>query len=528
MFKLSMNYVLLLLLLVTFFGCQSNAESSETSEAKRPNVIFIMTDDHSKRAMSAYTDELMQTPHLDQLAKEGVLFDRAFCTNSICGPSRAVFLTGKFSHKNGFKSNHDTFDGDQPTLAKYLQAAGYHTSVVGKWHLVSHPQGFDEYKILIGQGEYYNPRFVTGTDTVRETGYSSTLITDHALSVIDRVKDTDQPFFMMLHHKAPHRNWMPELKHLKAYAEQEFEIHPTFFDDYENRSQAARMQDMEIKNMYHSADMKLPVFENDPGSGGMPTFDMGRNWKRNYESLTPDQKAAWDEYYQPIIQEYYEKQPEGKELAKWMYQRYLNDYTKSIMSVDDNVGRVLTYLKENNLDENTLIIYTSDQGFFTGEHGWYDKRWMYEPSLAIPLVVRYPKELGQGVKSNAMVQNVDLAPTILDFVGEPIPQDMQGTSLKGILKGEAEDTDESIYYHYYQSSGWHTVPKHIGVRTGRYKLIYYYEIDEWELFDLQNDPYEMNSIYGKESSAGVVTNLKEELQRLIEKYDDDTAPDLQL
>lgn len=515
---------LLLLSLILASACQSGTAEEPNTESSRPNVIFIMTDDHSKRAMSAYTDELMQTPNLDQLAKEGVLFDRAFCTNSICGPSRAVFLTGKFSHKNGFKSNHDTFDGDQPTLAKYLQAAGYYTSVVGKWHLVSRPQGFDEYKILIGQGEYYNPRFTNGTDTVRETGYSSTLITDHALSVIDRVKDADQPFFMMLHHKAPHRNWMPELKHLKAYPEETFDIHPTFHDTYENRSQAARIQDMEIRNMYRSGDMKLPVFENDPGSGGNLTFDMGRNWKINYESLTPEQKAAWDEYYEPIIKEYYEKQPQGKELAEWMYQRYLNDYTKSVMSVDDNVGRVLNYLKKHDLDENTLIIYTSDQGFFTGEHGWYDKRFMYEPSLAIPLVVRYPKELEQGVEREAMVQNVDLAPTILDFVGESIPADMQGTSLKGILKGEVEDTQESIYYHYYQSTGWHTVPKHIGVRTGQYKLIYYYEIDEWELFDLQNDPNEMNSIYGEESSAGVVKNLKEELKRLIEKYEDDTAP----
>lgn len=511
----------------TFTACSSSTNEKD-AKAKRPNVLFIMTDDHSKRAMSAYTDELMQTPYLDQLAEEGVLFDRAFCTNSICGPSRAVFLTGKFSHKNGFKSNHDTFNGDQPTLAKYMQAAGYHTSVVGKWHLVSRPQGFDEYKILIGQGEYYNPRFTNGKDTLRETGYSSTLITDHALSVIDRVKEKDQPFFMMLHHKAPHRNWMPEIKHLKAYPEREFAIHPTFFDDYENRSQAARMQDMEIRNMYHSSDMKLPVYENEPGSGGMPSFDMARYWKINYESLTAEQKAAWDDYYLPIINEYYEKQPQGKELAKWMYQRYLNDYTKSVMSVDDNVGRVLNYLKENGMDENTLIIYTSDQGFFTGEHGWYDKRFMYEPSLAIPLAIRYPKEIGKGIRNKAMVQNVDLAPTILDFVGEPIPKDMQGRSLKGILKGEQEPTNGSIYYHYYQSTGWHTVPKHIGVRTSQFKLIYYYEIDEWELFDLDQDPHEINNIYQKESSSGLVKDLKAELKRLIEKYEDDTAPDFQI
>jgi len=525
MLKLSFQATGLLLVLLTVLGCSSPAV---TTEAERPNVIFIMTDDHSKRAMSAYTDELMQTPYLDQLADEGVLFEQAFCTNSICGPSRAVFLTGKFSHKNGFKSNHDTFDGDQPTLAKYMQAAGYHTSVVGKWHLVSRPQGFDEYKILLGQGEYYNPNFTNGTDTVQETGYATTLITDHALSVIDRVKDSGKPFFMMLHHKAPHRNWMPELKHLQAQEETAFPIHPTFHDNYENRSEAARIQDMEIRNMYRSSDMKLPIFENDPGSGGMPGFDMAGHWKRNYERLTPEQKAAWDEYYQPIIDEYYEQQPEGKELAEWMYQRYLNDYTKSIMSVDDNIGRVLDYLKANNLDQNTLIIYTSDQGFFTGEHGWYDKRFMYEPSLAIPLVVRYPKALQAGQKNQVMVQNVDLAPTILDYVGAPIPADMQGTSLKPILEGDTADNRESIYYHYYQSTGWHTVPKHLGIRTGQYKLIYYYEIDQWELFDLYNDPNELKSIYGQESSAGLVKELKSELQQLIEKYEDDTAPDFKL
>jgi uncharacterized sulfatase len=523
-----MNHGLLAFLLLTIFGCQSNTESEQEESVQKPNVIFIMTDDHSKRAMSAYTDELMQTPHLDQLAADGIIFDRAFCTNSICGPSRAVFLTGKFSHKNGFKSNHDTFDGSQPTLAKYLQKEGYHTSVVGKWHLVSRPEGFDEYNILIGQGEYYNPRFTNGTDTVKETGYSATLITDHALDVIDKVKDGDRPFFMMLHHKAPHRNWMPDAKHLKAFAEQEFEIPANFHDDYKNRASASSVQDMEVRNMFRSSDMKLPIYENDPGTGGFPSFNMAQNWKRMYEDLTPDQKAAWDEYYIPIIEEYNEKQPEGKELAEWMYQRYMNDYTKSIMSVDDNIGRLMEYLKEHNLDENTMIIYTSDQGFFTGEHGWYDKRFMYEPSLAIPLVVRYPNELDKGVRKNAMVQNVDLAPTILDFVGAEIPADMQGMSLKPTLKGEVDDPRESIYYHYYQSTGWHTVPKHLGVRNGQYKLIYYYELDEWELFDLENDPDEMKSIYGQESSAGLTQSLKQELKRLIDKYEDDTAPDFQI
>ncbi len=524
--KTSRRFLVLLFISMSFLNCQPETSDTSQAEKPRPNILFIMTDDHSKRAMSAYTDELMQTPHLDQLAAEGMLFKQAFCTNSICGPSRAVFLTGKFSHKNGFKSNHDTFDGSQPTLAKYLQASGYHTSVVGKWHLVSEPEGFDEYKILIGQGEYYNPRFLNGADTLRETGYTTNLITDHALSVLDRVKDSEQPFFMMLHHKAPHRNWMPDAKHLKAFGEQQFKLHPTLFDDYKTRGQAVSMQDMEIKNMYHSMDMKLPIFEkeDDPGTGGMPTFSAARNWKRAYGSLTPDQKAAWDEYYQPLIEEYQQKQPKGQALTEWMYQRYMNDYTKSVMAVDDNVGRVMAYLKENGLEENTLVIYTSDQGFFTGEHGWYDKRYMYEPSLGIPLVVKYPAALKGQQQSDALVQNVDLAPTILDYAGVDIPDDMQGESLTNTLASPEEAVRPSIYYHYYQSTGWHTVPKHVGVRTATHKLIYYYEIDEWELYDLANDPDEMNNLYGQEVVEGISKDLKTQLKGHIEAYDDDTAP----
>ncbi|MEM8523393.1 MAG: sulfatase [Bacteroidota bacterium] len=526
---MSIRFLFIYLFFVLFFltSCEESAVEEE-KVVERPNIIFIMTDDHSKRAMSAYTDELIETPHLDQLANEGVLFDQAFCTNSICGPSRAVFLTGKFSHKNGFKSNHDRFDGDQATLAKYLQRSGYHTSVIGKWHLVSTPQGFDEYKILIGQGEYYNPRFITPTDTVVEIGYSTNLITDHAISLMDSLKGGDQPFFMMVHHKAPHRNWMPDAKHLKEFGEQEFPLHPTFYDNYATRSEAAKIQDMEIKNMFHSTDMKLPIFEKekDTGTGGMPKANMAGGWKRSYERLTPEQKAAWDEYYEPIIKEFYEQKPKGKELAEWMYQRYLNDYTKSVLAVDDNVGRLMDYLKSNDLEKNTLVIYTSDQGFFTGEHGWYDKRFMYEPSLAIPLVFRYPNQIRSGIRHDAMIQNVDLAPTILDFADVDIPADMQGKSLVNILDSEKDTVRDAIYYHYYQSTGWHTVPKHLGVRTDRYKLIYYYEINQWELFDLQEDMEEMKNLYGQEGMEKITADLKEKLRKLIEEYEDDTAPEI--
>ncbi len=516
------KYLLLFpcILLICLGSCQTKQNQ------KRPNVIFIMTDDHAKKAMSAYDKSLMETPHLDQLAAEGVLFDRAYCTNSICGPSRAVFLTGKFSHKNGFMSNHDTFNGDQATLAKYMQKAGYHTSVLGKWHLVSKPQGFDEYNILIGQGEYYNPRFVSSNgDTSKIEGYATNLITDMAINVIENQKKGEKPFFMMLHHKAPHRNWMPDSTHLKAYEEKFYKMPETFFDGYAGR-EGAKGQDMRVLDMYWSGDMKLPIYDkkDDPGSGGMAEHDRASNWEAIYNDLNPDQKAAWDEYYQPIIENFYKTKPEGEELAQWMYNRYLNDYTKTVQSVDDNVGRLMSYLKETGLDENTLIIYTSDQGFYLGEHGWYDKRYMYEPSFGMPLVLRYPSKVQAGMRTSKLVQNLDLAPTILDFIGEPVPADMQGQSMKNMLTSLAEDEwRKSIYYHYYQGTGWHHVPRHLGVSMQRYKLMYFYDLKEWELFDLETDPDEMNNLYGKDGYEEITDELKAELKRLVEQYEDNTA-----
>lgn len=507
---------------ITLVSCQS-----EDAEKAPPNVLFIMTDDHSKAAMSAYPNAVMQTPNLDQLASEGVLFDRAYCTNSICGASRAVFLTGKFSHKNGFKSNHDTFNGDQATLAKYLQAAGYHTSVIGKWHLVSEPQGFDEWKILQGQGEYYNPHIVDKGDTSVIEGYTTNLITDMAINVLDQVKDTEKPFFMMLHHKAPHRNWMPDSTHLKAYKERNFPLPDTFFDDYEGRKAAAG-QDMKVVDMYMSGDMKLPIYDkkDDPGTGGMAGSDRASGWERTYNSFTADQKAAWDEYYLPIIENYNKTKPKGKDLAQWMFNRYMNDYTKTVQAVDDNVGRINQYLKDNNLEENTIVIYTSDQGFYLGEHGWYDKRYMYEPSYGMPLIVKYPSKFKGGTTKSDLVQNVDLAPTIIDYITGEIPQDMQGASLKSLLSSSTNEWRDALYYHYYQGGGWHHVPRHLGVSTDRYKLIYFYDIDDWQLFDLETDPDEMNNLYGKVGMEELTADMKVKLRGLIKKYDDDTAPEI--
>lgn len=505
-------------ILAVFFFCL------KSSYAQKPNVIFIMTDDHAKRAISAYGDTLMHTPHLDQLASKGVIFDRAFVSNSICGPSRAVFLTGKFSHKNGFMSNHDTFNGGQATLAKYMQNAGYTTAVLGKWHLVSKPQGFNEYKILLGQGEYYNPRFAgSNGDTTLMEGYATTMITDMGLDFIERNKQ--RSFFLMLHHKAPHRNWMPEEKYLKTYTEKHYTLPDNFFDDYKGR-EGAKLQDMKIENMFYSSDLKLPIFKKseDLGTGGLAKANMAGEWEAMYKSLNHEQKQTWDNYYEPIIKDFYAENPTGKDLAQWMYNRYINDYTKTIQSVDDNIGRLMDYLEASGLDKNTIVIYTSDQGFYTGEHGWYDKRYMYEPSFSTPLIIKHPKLEKEGLRNGQMVQNIDLAPTILDLVGEDIPDDMQGKSMKNLLLGRnTKEWRKSLYYHYYENIGWHNVPRHLGVRTERFKLIYFYDIKEWELFDLEKDPQEMNNLYGKTGTRKITKKLKKELKNLIAKYEDDTA-----
>ncbi len=502
-----------------------NKDGENTKEKQSPNIVFIMTDDHAKRAVSAYSTELLETPHIDRLGKSGITFDNAFVTNSICGPSRAVFLTGKFSHINGFKANQDTFDGNQATLPKYLQKAGYYTSVVGKWHLKSTPQGFDEYKVLIGQGEYYNPTIITENDTSVIEGYSTNIITDLAMDVMNRAKESNKPFFVMVHQKAPHRNWMPDSKHLRL-AEKDYPLPDTFYDNYETRTAAAREQDIEIDDMYLGLDMKLPVFskEEETGTGGNPKVASYNWWKHNYESLTSEQRAAWDAYYSPLINEYYESNLSGKDLTEWKYKRYINDYAKCIMSVDDNLGRILDYLDENDLADNTLIIYTSDQGFFLGEHGWYDKRFMYEPSLAIPLLMRYPKKMKKGIRVKELVQNLDLAPTILDAAGVDIPEDMQGKSLLQFFSDKKPGNwRKKIYYHYYQDGVWHYVKKHLGIRDDRYKLIYFYDIDDWELYDLVKDPEEVENLYHLDEYSHLTDSLKGELKGLIELYKDDTA-----
>ena len=489
------------LMLALIFGCSQesgkDAESSEIAK-EQPNIIFIMTDDHAKSAVSLYGSDLIKTPNIDRIGREGITFNNAFVTNALCGPSRAVMLTGKFSHINGFRDNRDLFDGDQPTVIKYLQNSGYFTSMIGKWHLRSVPQGFDYWNVLIGQGNYYNPTMVEMGDTTRREGYTTDIVTDLTIETIEKRTDKDKPFCILMHQKAPHRGWMPNIKHLDPEDTTRYPLPETFFDDYNTRSLAAKEQDMEIRNMYHSMDMKLylPEGKEDPGSGGQAKFEVGASWNNIYDRFTPEQQQAWDAYYKPISDAFYQANPQGKELTEWMYQRYISDYLKTIVSVDENIGRLLDYLEREGILDNTLIVYTSDQGFFLGEHGWYDKRFMYEPSLGIPLVMRLPDLIKENSKTDLLVQNIDFAPTLLELAGVDVPADMQGRPLIPLLKGANDAWRDEIYYHYYEyPHGWHNVKRHYGIRTERYKLIHFYnDIDAWEMYDLQNDPHEMNNI----------------------------------
>jgi len=513
------NLIYFGLLTLLIISCDQ-PDTKEGSE-KRPNILFIMTDDHAKNAMSIYNDKLIKTPNLDRIGKEGVVFNRSYVTNSICGPSRAVFLTGKYSHINGFRHNYDEFDSAKMTYPKILRANGYFTSVIGKWHLKSVPAGFDYWNVLIDQGDYYNPTLVNMGDTINHTGYSTTVITDLAIDALENKIPDGQPFCLMVQHKAPHRNWMPDTTHL-ALGEKEYPLPANFYDSYENR-QAAAEQDQSIDRMFMSGDMKLdPERVVETGTGGGPEgHDAARNWKGTYARFTDEQRSRWEEYYDPISDAFFEANMTGKELVEWKFQRYINDYLKCIMSVDDNVGRLLNYLEEKGELDNTLIVYTSDQGFYLGEHGWYDKRFMYEESFGMPMVMRYPKLIKAGSVNNDLVMNLDFAPTVMELLGIENDEPWQGQSLLPLMKGEEVTgwRKDGIYYHYYEYPfGWHKVKRHYGVRTDRYKLIHFYnDIDKWELYDLENDPEEMNNIYD-DASPELIVGLKTQLDNLQKKY----------
>ncbi len=483
---------------VALTGCAGFAEQAKTS-VKRPNILFIMTDDHASHAMSCYGSRINKTPNLDRIAGEGMRFDNCFCTNSICAPCRAVILTGKHSHVNGHIDNARRFDGAQQTFPKLLQAAGYQTAMIGKWHLQSDPTGFDYWNILPGQGDYYNPVMIEMGERKKYTGYVTDIITDHCIDWL-KGRDRQRPFCLMYHHKAPHRNWQPGPKHLTMYDDVKIAEPDTLFDDHATKSAAARQQEMTIERHLNDADLKLT-----PPRG-----------------LTDEQIAAWNAAYEPKNEAFRQANLQGEDLVRWKYQRYIKDYLRCVASVDDNVGRMLDCLDKEGLAENTLVFYTSDQGFYLGDRGWYDKRFMYEESLKMPLVARLPGQIKRGSVSADLVQNLDFAPTFLDYAGVTVPTNIQGRSFKAILEGRTpKDWRQSIYYHYYEYPAVHMVKRHYGVRTHRYKLIHFYhDIDAWELYDLKKDPGETRNVYDDPAYAGVVKEMHVELKRLRTLYGD--------
>ncbi|MBK7107025.1 MAG: sulfatase [Ignavibacteriae bacterium] len=491
------------------------------SSNKRMNILFIMSDDHAYQAISRYGSILNLTPNIDKLANEGMLFEQSFVTNSICGPSRACMLTGKYNHINGMIDNRTTFDGDQQTFVKLLKQNGYRTAIVGKWHLKSDPTGFDYWNILPGQGEYYNPDFIEMGEKKRIDGYVTDITTDIALQWLDK-QDNEKPFCLLLHHKAPHRNWLPSSNHIDMYDDKEMPIPKTFFDDYKTRSESAKQQTMKIdKDMFLDYDLKVPVLESEREK----FIDEKLNdewWKSSFDRLTDEQKSLWNKAYEDENNKFKNSNLKGEDLSKWKYQRFIKDYLRCIASVDDNVGRVFEYLKDNNLEENTIVVYTSDQGFYLGEHGWFDKRFMYEQSLRTPLIIKVPNG-EKGIMNNEnMVVNIDYAPTFLDYANVPIPNDMQGNSLRKILEGEnPKNWRTSIYYHYFEYPAEHGVKRHYGIRNSRFKLIhFYYDIDAWEFYDLEKDPDEINNVYENSDYQAIIKELKIELQNLREKYKD--------
>ena len=501
-------------------GCASKGNKQDN---KRPNILFIMTDDHTTQAMSCYGSKLVQTPNLDRIANEGIRMDNCYATNALSGPSRACILTSKLSHINGFTDNASKFNGDQQTFPKLLQANGYETAIIGKWHLISEPQGFDFYSILTGQeeqGDYFDPDFNENGKAITEKGYVTDIIADKALNYLDG-RDKSKPFCLMFHQKAPHRNWMPAPRHLGIFNNTTFPEPETLFDDFKGRGRASKEQDMSLEKTFTN-DWDLKLLTRDE-----MLKDTTNRLYQVYKRMPADVQKKWDEVYAQRIKEYRTLNMKGKELVRWKYQQYMRDYLATTLSVDENVGRVLKYLEETGELDNTIIVYTSDQGFFLGEHGLFDKRFMYEETR-MPLIIRYPKAIKAGSKSSALCMNIDFAPTFLDFAGVNIPEDMQGKSLKSILENEGKtpaDWRKYTYYHYYEFPAEHMVKRQYGIRTNDFKLIHFYnDIDEWEMYDMNNDLEEMNNIYGKPEYKGVQEQMMQYLKEAQKEYKD-TDPD---
>lgn len=522
---------------------------------KRPNILYIMSDDHAYQAISAYGSDVSRfapTPNIDRIAREGMRFDRSFVENSLSSPSRACLITGLYSHQNGQQQLLEGIDSTRTFFSELLQQVGYQTAMMGKWHLLCRPKGFDRYHVLNDQGTYFNPVFMSETSGgkyIREEGYATDLITDHAIDFLEH-RDTSRPFCLMVHHKAPHRSWFPDVKHLGMYDNVDFPLPETLWDDYSTRGSAAHTQKMQIdRDMELALDLKVD-------SLGRP-IDRFNSTIAEYGRLNPEQRAAYEKYFGVRYERFQHDSLTGRDLVVWKYQTYLRDYLSVIHSVDENVGRLLKYLDEHGLAENTIVVYASDQGFYMGEHGWFDKRFMYEESMRTPLVIRYPREIRAGSVSSEMVQNIDYAPTFLEYAGVKQPKEMTGCSLRKLFKHTANNSKKihwrkSLYYHYYDYPAWHLTRKHDGVRTDRYKLIHFYgkggaraltenryqqqegtreynsyrwmaqsgyitddpDINYYELYDLQEDPNELNNIYGKPGTERITKRLK----RLLKRY----------
>ena len=509
-------------LALTLITVSAFCNSLQAQKNQRPNILFLFSDDHAIKSISAYGGPLKNvapTPSIDRLAREGAVFLNSFCANSICGPSRATILTGKHSHKNGFMRNTGKgFDQSQWTVAKALQQGGYNTAVIGKWHLKTTPVGFDHWEILPGQGNYYNPVFIQQDGSrKRFDGYATDITTDKALTWLDQ-RDTSKPFFLMCQHKAPHRTFAPALRHLGAFDDVEIPEPDSLFDDYANRSRTLAKNEMEIDRHFDWAyDAK--VRKDERGDVNLPKPD--RYGTPEYNRMTPAQKKKWDAHFGPRNQEFLADFKDGKlthrEIVRWKYRRYMRNYLGTVKAVDENVGRVLQYLGDNGLADNTIVIYSSDQGFYLGEHGWYDKRWMFEESFRMPFLIRWPGVVKAGSKPRDLIQNIDYAPTFLEMAGLAVESEIQGRSLMPLLKEEANDWRQSLYYTYYEI-GEHAVPQHFGVRSTTHKLIYFPQSDEWNLFDLQRDPGEMRSVYDDPEYLAIREKLVDEFKRLRELY----------
>lgn len=484
-----------------------------------------MSDDHAYQAISAYgsaLSKLAPTPNIDRIAKNGATFLNSYVTNSLCGPSRATMLTGQFSHMHGFMQNGHSFDNKQWVWPRALSQAGYQTAMYGKWHLNYSPEGigFDEWKVLDDQGEYYNPDIITPKGRSRVEGYATDLITDYSLDWLRNRRDPDKPFAMLIHHKAPHRNFMPALRYIQKYVGTQFPVPTNYFDSYNGRL-AAAAQEMNIyRDMYEGHDLKMTV---DVGSSQL-RYD---RWPEAFNRMTPQQRAAWDRAMQADNDALNAAKLSDREMALWKYQRYMDQYLATIAAVDEGVGRVLDYLEASGLDKNTIVVYTSDQGFYLGEHGWFDKRFIYEESMRTPFLMQYPGKIAPGTRVSAPIQNVDYAPTFLDFAGLAPSPASQGKSLRAVLSGGTpRDWRRDVYYHYYEYPGFHSVRAHYGVRGERFKLVRFYgDIDTWEFYDLKSDPGEMKNRYADIEMQDEVAKMKRRLNALRRQYKDHTGPD---